>query len=319
MNPARSHRRADRRQRSFDPDRPSRRRLLALASCLALQPCLAAGLRAETPPSSRESPADTVRLEYRFRHGERIDMAVAHRALTETTIGGTRQSTETATDSTKIWTVVGVDSDGRATLEHSVDGVTMTNRTSDRGEVRWSSRGDQPPPPAFEGVLQNLGVPLSRLVVDRSGRIVERQDLRPTAASNTGDLIVVPLPDDPVATGAEWTVPQEVVVEVPGGPRRAVRTRLRYRLENVRDGIATIRVDTTVLTPLDDPRLEARLLERIWDGTILFDVAEGRVIRRTTGIDRRVVGFSGPESSLRYKSSLEERLVTRPQAGSPGD
>jgi hypothetical protein len=275
-----------------------------------------AELRAEPPAAPAESSAAAVRLEYRFRPGERIDMEVAHRALTETTIAGTRQSTETATDSTKTWTVVAVEPDGQATLEHSVDGVTMTSRTSDRGEVRWSSRGDQPPPPGYEGVRQSLGVPLSRLIIDRAGRIVERQDLRPTAASNTGDLIVVPLPDDAVAPGAEWTVPQEVVVEVPGGPRRAVRTRLRYRLEHVRDGIATIRVDTTVLTPLDDPRLEARLLERIWDGTILFDVAAGRVVSRTTGIDRRVVGFSGPESSLRYKSSLEEKLARRPHGSS---
>lgn len=279
---------------------------------------LVASLRAEPPAASLQAPVAAVRLEYRFRPGERIDMEVAHRALTETTIAGTRQSTETATDSTKTWTVVGVDPDGRATLEHSVDGVTMTSRTSDRGEVRWSSRGDQPPPAGYEGVRQSLGVPLSRLVVDRAGRIVERQDLRPSAASNTGDLIVVPLPDDAVAAGAEWTVPQEVVVEVPAGPRRAVRTRLRYRLEHVRDGIATIRVDTTVLTPLDDPRLEARLLERIWDGTILFDVADGRVVSRTTGIDRRIVGFSGPESSLRYKSSLQEKIIQRPH-GTPDE
>jgi hypothetical protein len=30
---------------------------------------------------------------------------------------------------------------------------------------------------------------------------------------------------------------------------------------------------------------------------------------RRTGIDRRVVGFGGPQSSVRYKASLEERLV----------
>jgi hypothetical protein len=112
-----------------------------------------------------------------------------------------------------------------------------------------------------------------------------------------------------VSSGAEWTVPQEVVVEVPGGPRKAVRTRLRYRLVDVADGRATIRVDTTVLTPIDDPRLEARLLERIWDGEIRFDVEAGRVESRRTGIDRRVVGFGGPQSSVRYKASLEERLV----------
>jgi hypothetical protein len=125
----------------------------------------------------------------------------------------------------------------------------------------------------------------------------------------SGDLVVVPLPTEPVSSGAEWTVPQEVVVEVPGGPRKAVRTRLRYRLVDVADGRATIRVDTTVLTPIDDPRLEARLLERIWDGEIRFDVEAGRVESRRTGIDRRVVGFGGPQSSVRYKASLEERLV----------
>jgi hypothetical protein len=120
--------------------------------------------------------------------------------------------------------------------------------------------------------------------------------------------VVVPLPDGPVAPGAEWTIPQEVVVEVPNGPRKLVRTRLRYRLDTIADGIATIRVDTTVLTPIDDPRLEARLLERIWDGEIRFDIDAGRVISRRTGIDRRVVGFGGPESSVRYKASLEETV-----------
>jgi len=270
----------------------------------------------DSAPSSslplQRASALPVRLEYRFEKGERINMEVAHRALTETTIAGTTQSTDTATDSTKTWSVMAVDSQGQATLEHSVDGVTMTSRTSDRGQVRWNSRDDDPAPPGYESVKQSLGVPLSRLVVDRSGRVIERQNLRPSPPSNTGDLVVVPLPDEAVVIGAEWTVPQEVVVEVPNGPRKAVRTRLRYQLVSIRDGVATIRVDTTVLTPLDDPRLESRLLERIWDGTVFFDIERGRVLRKTTGIDRRVVGFSGPESSVRYKSSLEERLVQNP-------
>jgi hypothetical protein len=74
------------------------------------------------------------------------------------------------------------------------------------------------------------------------------------------------------------------------------------------DGVATIRVDTTVLTPMDDPRIEARLIERIWDGTILFDIQRGCVLHRSTQMDRRVVGFNGPQSSLRYKARLEEQL-----------
>ena len=250
-----------------------------------------------------------VRLQYRFHVGDRIDMEVAHRALTETTMNGVTQTVETMTNSKKTWKVVSVDAEGRATLEHSVDDVTMTSRSSDRGEVRWASAGTDDPPPGYEGVRQSLGVPLSRLVIDSAGRVLDRRELRPCPPSSTGDLVVVPLPDGPVTAGAEWTIPQEVVVEAPGAGRKAVKTRLRYRLESLRDGVATIAVDTTVLTPIDDPRLEARLLERIWDGRIVFDVAEGRVVSRRTGIDRRVVGFGGPQSSVRYKSNLEEHLI----------
>ena len=257
------------------------------------------------PPARAAEP---VRLRYRFRVGDRIDMDVAHRALTETTMNGTTQTVETMTDSRKTWRVVAVDSAGRATLEHSVDDVVMTSRTSDKGEVRWASAGTADPPPGYEGVRQSLGVTLSRLVIDATGRVLDRRELRPCPASATGDLVVVPLPDEPVTAGAEWTIAQEVVVEAPGAGRKAVKARLRYHLEDLHDGLATIRVDTTVLTPVDDPRLEARLLERIWDGTIKFDVEAGRVVSRKTGVDRRVVGFSGPQSSVRYKSSLEERI-----------
>lgn len=283
------------------------RRKRSAAASLAVA-ALLGGLSVAGLHAAETDAGAAVRLRYRYQAGDRLVMDVTHRALTETTIAGTTQSTETATDSTKIWTVTAVDADGHATIEHSVDGVTMTSRTSDKGQVRWSSSGDEPPPPGYETVKQSLGVPLSRLTIDRVGRVLSRQDLRPSPPSNTGDLMVVPLPDGEVREGAEWTVPQEVVVEVPNGPRKAVRTRLRYHIASVRDGIATIHVDTTVLTPLDDPRLEARLLERIWDGTVEFDIDHGRVIRRTTGIDRRVIGFSGPESSVRYKASLEERL-----------
>ncbi|MFM9081468.1 MAG: hypothetical protein ACKOTE_15290, partial [Opitutaceae bacterium] len=87
-----------------------------------------------------------------------------------------------------------VHAQGNATLEHSVDDVTMTSRTSDRGQVRWSSSSDESAPPGYEQVKANLGVPLSQLVVDRSGRILQRRDFRPCPPSSTGDLVVVPLP-----------------------------------------------------------------------------------------------------------------------------
>lgn len=253
--------------------------------------------------------AEPVLLRYRYRVGDRIDMQVAHRALTETTMNGVSQMVETQTDSTKTCRVVEVGPEGRATLEFSVDRVTMISRTSDKGEVRWASGGREDPPPGYEAVPLSLGVPLTRLVIDADGRVLGRRDLRPCPPAATGDLVVVPLPEQAVTPGYEWNVPQELLLEAPEAGRKTVRIRLRYRLDSVRDGLATIAVDTTVLTPVDDPRLESRLLERIWDGTIVFDIEEGRVVSRKTAIDRRVVGFGGPQSSLRYKASQEERLT----------
>jgi hypothetical protein len=249
---------------------------------------------------------DGIELRYRFRAGDSLPMRVAHRALTETTMNGTTQSIETMTDSTKTWKVIDVDAAGRATIEQTVDDVVMTSRASDRGEVRWNASGTAEPPPGYEGVRASLGKPLVRLVVATDGNVIERRELLPCPPSASGDLVVVPLPRERIRVGHEWTVPQEVVVEAPGGLRKAVRTRIRYRLERVADGIATIAVDTTVLTPVDEPQLEARLLERIWNGEIRFDIEAGRLVGRSTAVDRRVVGFGGPQSSVRYKASLEE-------------
>ena len=248
-------------------------------------------------------------LRYQFTTGEAVSTQVAHRAVTETTINGTTQSVETATDSVKTWRVTEVDSDGQTTIEHLVDDVTMTSRTSGQEQTRWESGSAAPPPAGYEGVRLSLGRPLSRLTIDHCGRVLKRRDLFPNPPSNTGDLMVVPLPDEAVGVGSSWIVPEEIVVEVPGGPRQSIRTRLRYEVAAIRDNRVVINVDTTVLTPVDDPRIEARLLERIWDGQIEFDAAEGRLISLSASVDRRVVGFHGPQSSVHYKASREERLI----------
>lgn len=287
-------------------------RLCPLPACLGSLLCLLwsiAGAAAAAEVTAGDKGG--LVLRYHFTPGESVSTRVAHRAVTETTINGSTQSVETATDSVKTWRVSGVDPEGQTTIEHLVDDVTMTSRTGGQEPTRWESDSTAPPPPGYEGVRLSLGRPLSQLTIDRCGRVLNRRDLFPNPPSNTGDLMVVPLPDEPVRVGSSWIVPEEIVVEVPGGPRKSVRTRLRYEVTAIRDQHVLIDVDTTVLTPVDDPRLEARLLERIWDGQIEFDAAEGRVLSRSASVDRRVVGFHGPQSSVRYKASRDEQLIAR--------
>ena len=288
--------------------RPQAGLLLGLLSSLLL---VSLGYGKEEASTVADSSPPQRLLRYQFGPGETVSTRVTHRAVTETTVNGTVQSVETATDSVKSWKVTAVASDGTTTIEHSVDDVTMTSRTSGQDTVRWESDSNASAPAGYEGVRLSLGRPLSTLTLDSCGRILKRQNLFPSPPSNTGDLMVVPLPDEPVSAGSTWNVPEEIVVEIPGGPRKAIRTRLRYRVTSIHDDVAFIDVDTTVLTPIDDPRIESRLLERIWDGRIEFDIAQGCVLRRTTSVDRRIIGFHGPSSSIRYKASREEELITR--------
>lgn len=275
--------------------------------CLAALLIYAGSISAE----DTTSPSKNVQiLRYKFRQGETISVRVSHRALTETTINGTTQHVETATDSTKSWKITRVDKDGNATLEHLIDHVKMMSRTSEMETVRWDSDGSKAPPDGYGGVQLSLGKPLSELTIDSCGRVINRKDFFPSPPSNTGDLMVVPLPDEPVAIGTTWTVPDTIVVDIPGSTGKSVRTRLRYQVTKLKKDRATIKVDTTVLTPVHDPQTESRLLERIWSGEIIFSIDHGRIISRSVNVDRRVIGFHGPASSIRYKASREEELAS---------
>jgi hypothetical protein len=58
----------------------------------------------------------------------------------------------------------------------------------------------------------------------------------------------------------------------------------------------------------DDDNKNGHAERRKRTGLSSLAIEAGRVVSRKTGVDRRVVGFSGPQSSVRYKSSLEERV-----------
>jgi hypothetical protein len=92
----------------------------------------------------------------------------------------------------------------------------------------------------------------------------------------------------------------------------------------VQHGIATIEVTYQVLSPIDPP-IEAQIVSRLASGTVRFDVDRGRIVSQQLDVDRRIVAFAGPRSSMHYVSRFTERLLpdkknvagdNRPQDGS---
>lgn len=281
---------------------------LPLGLCLLL---LVAASRADEPSDESTPPADsqTYLLRYRFEPGETVRWKVVHRAKVATTVSGTSQTAETTSTSVKVWRILKTDpAAGQFTFEHSVESVDMRQKVTGREEVRYNSLTDEEVPIGFEAAAEAVGVPLTIITMDDCGDVINREERRAQAPDSAGQ-ITIPLPAEPIPVGHAWTYPYDVNLTLRSGQVKTVKTRQRFALTDVSHGVATISVETQILTPIHDPAVEAQLIQRETSGTVRFDLEQGRVLSQQMDLDRRVLGFSGEASSMHYLTRFTEELL----------
>ncbi|MGQ9505198.1 MAG: hypothetical protein ACUVQG_11555 [Thermogutta sp.] len=262
-------------------------------------------------PAARGTLAETTpgyQLRYRFQPGEELQWQVTHRARVRTTVAQTEQTAETLSRSTKTWRILDVDASGAAKFELRVDNVEMTHRISDGKEIRYDSCSGDPPPAGFADVGKTIGKPLAIITLSPSGEVVERKQLEPEALQTQGYL-TVPFPQNLVAIGESWMVPDEITVPLRNGTVKKIQIRQKFTLEDVKNDIAIIRIGTQVLTPINDPEVEVQLVQRLSEGTVRFDISAGRIIAQEIEVDRQVVGFQGEASAFHYQTRFTEEFL----------
>ncbi len=246
-------------------------------------------------------------LHYKFSPGDVIRTEVVHRATVQTTIQGTSQTAETLSKSIKRW-VIGDVTDGQVTFTHSVESIDMWQKTQGRSEVRYNSETDTEVPPGYEEAAASVGIPLTVITMSDRGEVLKRQEKRAQPAA-LSTQITIPLPDHPVAIDESWSTPMDIQVALSNGGMKTIKTRQKFTLEKVAHDVATIAVDTQILTPIHEPAIEAQLIQRLSSGHVRFDIAAGRVINQQLDLDRRVIGFSGPSSSMHYLTRFTEKTL----------
>ncbi len=274
---------------------------------------LALAAMALAVPSLAADDAAKYELRYKFAPGEVVMTEVVHRANVRTTIQGTTQTAETRSCSTKLWKIESVDDHGAATFTHLVDNIEMWQKATGRQEIRYNSQTDETPPPGYEEVANSVGVPLSVVTMDPRGAILNRE-IAHKGAMNVSTQITMPLPSEPIAIGESWSTPIEVDVTLQDGSHKKVQTRQKFTLESVTDGVAHIAVDSQVLTPISDPSIEAQLVQRMSSGWVKFSLDAGRVVAQELELDKHIVGFNGPASSMHYVTRFTETLLGPGQA-----
>jgi len=252
-------------------------------------------------------------LRYKLTAGTVLRYAVDHRAAIRSTIDETTQEAQTKTESIKVWKVTDVLPNRDIEFMNVVERVHMLNHLPDRAPTEYDSQQDKTPPPGYEDAAKAIGVPLSVVRITPRGKVVShKQKLQQPSAEKDAQL-AVRLPDEPVAIGATWDEPFDVSVQLEDGGTKSIPTRRHYKLTGVATGIATIEVTYQVLAPID-AKIEAQLVQRLMQGSVRFDVEKGRIASQEFEVDKRVLGFAGPTSSMHYVMRMEEKLLESPAA-----
>lgn len=258
--------------------------------------------------SNADKDAPRFKLAYKFEMGEVIKTAVDHRMSMRSTIESTTQEVMTRTDSVKVWKITDVLPSGEIELVNMVERVKMINKLADRAEMRYDSEKDKTPPQGsgWDDVAKSIGVPLSVIRIKPSGNIVERDVKHKQPAADTEAPITLLLPEEPVAVGDTWDEPRTVPIRTQDGAVRKIQARRHYKLAKVDDGVATIEVTYQVLTPID-PQIESQIVQRLMKGKAKFDIESGRMVSQQYDVDKRILGFSGPTSSMHYIMRMIEK------------
>jgi hypothetical protein len=287
----------------------STRRLLRLAIAAAVAAPLGAFAADKKPASTAKSDDAKHVLRYKFKRGETLRWEVEQRSQIRTTIQGTTQTADTVSTSVKVWRVDGVDAKGQAKFTYWVESVDMRQKFDGRKELHYNSDNDKEAPPGFGDVAKQVGVPLSTVTLDALGKTVAREELV-QQTTPAPELITPPLPEEAVAVGGQWTTPADIKVTLRTQEVKTIKARQHYTLESVEGDVATIRLETQILSPVrDNPEIEAQIVQSKANGQIRFSIDEGRILSQQSDVDEHVNGFQGEASSLHCVSRFSERLL----------
>lgn len=263
--------------------------------------------RANTAPARPE-----YLLRYKFHAGDTLRWNVVHRCQIRTSVSGTTQMADTTTSSVKAWRVYEVKPSGLITFDNMVESVDMRHRLTGRDEVRYNSLTDPVAPKGFEDVARAVRVPLAVVTIDAQGKLLGRKQNFVKAAVPGQGEITIQLPERPVAVGGRWSCLNNLDVPLSDGTTRRFKTMQTFTLKDVKTGVATISVSTQFTVPLQDPAIEAQVLQYENTGSLRFDIDAGQILSRQFDVDKTVVGFRGEASSIHYVARSTEEFLAAP-------
>lgn len=249
-------------------------------------------------------------LKYRFKVGEEVRWTVEHKATTKTQIAGKLETSSSRTRSVKLWKIKSIDDVGNISFVHSVESTVLWQQVGDAAPVSFDSNSDDEAPDEFAQALEAIGKPLAVVTISPIGKVVDRKVDPSRASFGVGD-VCTPFPNKPIAVGHRWFVPTEFDVTDDDGRNLKLKARVNYELSKVVQNVAIISFRTEVLTPIESDQIRSKLLQKMNDGYVAFDIQMGRLTTREIEWNEKVQEYAGADSFLRYTGKMTEKIVLK--------
>lgn len=276
---------------------------------------------AQGPSPSKTGPVATYVFGYKFKPGQEVRFELKHEMEISTTYNETSDQARNRSQSRRSYKVATVDAQGNAELNLTIEWVHMAASTStnDPG-VEFRSDDPEKQPAKYKHILDSIGKPNATILVNPKGRVlkVTRHEVErkpgalapPTATGGAGpESYLYELPEKPVAVGDTWKEQFEIVSLGADGLPVKIQAQKLYQLAAVDGNLATITFKTQFLTPLNDPSVAVKLIQREPSGTLVFHMDHGIITSCDVAIDRTVIGPFGPKSSMRAVSRFTEKWL----------
>ena len=139
----------------------------------------------------------------------------------------------------------------------------------------------------------------------------EKSESEKTVKSGSANAVtfLMPLPEQAVAINDTWREVIPVNVRVTEQISRKITILRTFRLESVKDGIATISFRSSVEAAVKSPTMRSQLIKATPKGTLTIDIERGVMLKREIRYDETVLDAIGQNSVVLCNGSSTEVLM----------
>jgi hypothetical protein len=255
-------------------------------------------------------------LRYQFRDGQQLRYVSDQESTVDAQAGGARKTDVSKVKQQRLFTVNEVTDEEVAHLVMQFEHVRMQIQSDDKPPVVFdTSMAADEVPKLFQQAAHRLGGSAAKYRLTTTGLTASSGDSDSAVETEFVDAnsFLIPLPEAEVAIGDTWKVESKVKVRVTAEISRHVVILRTFRLKDVRDGIASISFDSSVMSRTPSVTVRAQLIQATPKGDVEFDIERGLMLKREIRFDQTVLGALGPQTVLASWGKTTERLLDTPE------